>query len=260
VDQVDREIILNLLRDGRISQNRLAKILGLSAPSINARFNKLLEDKIIKGFKLLVNPNLYNNYFAYVAFSNLRDFESRWVFVKFKCLENFNVYGIEGRTMKELEDRIETMSRFLGKPLMFYFPEQRPLEMKSWLIALLNILSENPRASVGEIGIRMKYKPMKVKKALSSLIGHIQVIPIVDLIKADALLLAIFTKKVDEVKKFTQDCSIITVKGGEKGVEICFTNGIEHSKRVIEIARKIDEELQVMLVYDYEIRGFKSLS
>ncbi|WP_252897151.1 Lrp/AsnC family transcriptional regulator, partial [Metallosphaera hakonensis] len=73
MDETDRKIIFYLLKDGRISQNKLARLLNISSPSINDRFRKLLVGGIIKGFKLFVNPNMYGKYFMYAAFPNLRD-------------------------------------------------------------------------------------------------------------------------------------------------------------------------------------------
>jgi DNA-binding Lrp family transcriptional regulator len=80
MDEIDRRLIYYLLKDGRISQNRLAKLLNISSPSLNVRFRKLIEEGIIRSFKLFVNPNIYGKYFMYVAFPNLKDIEDDRVF------------------------------------------------------------------------------------------------------------------------------------------------------------------------------------
>jgi len=92
VDELDKKILYYLLRNGRISQNKLAEILGLSVPSLNSRFKRLIEESIIKGFKLFVNPNIFGKYFSYMTFSNLKQIDVNYIFVKFRCLENLDVY------------------------------------------------------------------------------------------------------------------------------------------------------------------------
>ncbi|BCU67894.1 AsnC family transcriptional regulator [Sulfolobales archaeon HS-7] len=261
MDDIDRRIIFYLLKDGRTSQNKLAKLLNVSSPSINARFRRLLEEGIIRSFKLFVNPNVYGKYFAYVAFPNLRDIEDDRIFVKFRCLENFNVYGIEAESPFAVDSLIRDFSMVSGSPIMKYFPEQDLISANKNMARVLSILSENPRANVGEIGLRLNYKAEKIRRMLLKLKEIARIIPEVDLIKADVILLGIFTKKLEEIRSFTLDCSVITIdnRGGE-GAEICFTGGIKESKKTVDLVRRIDPLAQVMLVYDYSVRGINAFS
>lgn len=48
MDSIDKKILIYLFRDGRISQRKIAEEVKLSATSLNYRFNKLIEDGIIK--------------------------------------------------------------------------------------------------------------------------------------------------------------------------------------------------------------------
>jgi transcriptional regulator, AsnC family len=54
-----------------------------------------------------------------VAFKNYYDYIGVGIFFKFKCLEWLNVYGVEGSSIPEIEDKIEGMK-------------------KSWVIILLS--------------------------------------------------------------------------------------------------------------------------
>ncbi|QXJ29046.1 Transcriptional regulator, AsnC family [Saccharolobus shibatae B12] len=261
MDEIDRKILFYLLKDGRISQNKLAKLLNISSPSINARFRRLLEEGILRDFKLFVNPNIYGKYFMYVAFPNLRDMEDDRIFVKFRCLENFNVYGIEAENLSELDRVIEGFSLTLGSPIMKYAPSQNLIIIKKNIAKILSILSENPRAEIREIALKTGYKAEKIRRILLKLKEIVRIVPEVDLIKADSLLLGIFTKKLEEIKRFTVHCSVITIDNEEgEGVEICFTGGIKESKNIVDLVRRIDPYAQVMLVYDYTIRGIKAFS
>ncbi|BBG24563.1 HTH-type transcriptional regulator Ptr2 [Sulfuracidifex tepidarius] len=258
MDDVDRKIIFHLLKDGRISQNKLAKLLNISSPSINERFRRLIKEGVIRGFKLFINPNTYGKYFVYVAFPNLRDIEDDRVFVKFRCLENFDVYGIEADNLSEIDRIIQDFSLNLGSPIMKYAPTQKLTLMKKNIAKILSILSENPRAEIGEIVLKLNYKAEKIRRILLELNETIKIVPEVDLMKADSILLGIFSRRLYEIKHFTVPCSIITIDNtyGD-GVEVCFSGDIKESKKIVELVRRVDPYAQVMVIHEYSIRGIK---
>ncbi|TRM74727.1 transcriptional regulator [Sulfolobus sp. B1] len=253
MDETDREIIFNLLKNGRVSQNKLAKIVNLAPPSLNARFKRLIDEGIIRDFKVFINPNLINKYFAYYAFPNLREAHSDKIFVKFNCLENFNVYGFLGNSINEIRETVRGIEAEVGNPIMEYLPPQSPLKPKKLHLLLLRTLVENPRAEMGEIAHALNLKVSKVKRLMSELKG-VTIIPEVDLIKADSLLLGVFTKKVDEIRNITNRFSIITISGVLGGVDVSFVGSIRNAKEIVDKVRGVDPQAQVMLVYNYEIR------
>ncbi|BCU70094.1 hypothetical protein [Stygiolobus caldivivus] len=82
-----------------------------------------------------------------------------------------------------------------------------------------------------------------------------------DLVKADVILLGIFTNRLEEIKRLTLNCSVITIdNGGSEGVEIRFTGGIRESKKTVGLVRSVDPYAQVMLVYNYSVRGINAFS
>jgi len=254
VDETDRLIIFNLLRDGRISQNKLAKIINLAPPSLNSRFRRLIDEGVIRGFKVFINPNLINKYFAYYAFPNLREAYSDKIFVKFNCLENFNVYGFQGESIEEIKETVDGISSELGKPIMEYIPPQTPIKPKKQYLLLIKTLVENPRAEISEIANKLNFKVSKVRRLISELKGF-AVIPEVDLIKADSMLLAVFTKKLNDVITVTNRFSVITIPGALGGIDVSFVGSIRNAKAMIDNVRRIDPDAQVMLVYNYEIKN-----
>uniref|UniRef100_UPI0006D1E8E2 AsnC family transcriptional regulator n=1 Tax=Metallosphaera hakonensis TaxID=79601 RepID=UPI0006D1E8E2 len=181
------------------------------------------------------------------------------VFVKFRCLENFNVYGIEADNLLELNRIIGDLSLTLGSPIMKYVPDQSPTPMKKNISKILSTLSENPRARIGEIALKLNYTTEKVRRTMLKMNEKAKIVPEVDLIKADSMLLGVFTKRLEEIKHVTEVCSVITIDSREgEGVEICFTGGIKESKDMVDQVRRIDRYAQIMLVYDFAIRGYKS--
>lgn len=58
MDDVDRRIIDHLVRDGRAGYARIAAEVGLSAPAVKRRVDRLMDDGVIKGFTAVVDPDL----------------------------------------------------------------------------------------------------------------------------------------------------------------------------------------------------------
>jgi DNA-binding Lrp family transcriptional regulator len=58
MDDVDRRIIDALVRDGRAGYARIAAAVGLSAPAVKRRVDRLVDDGVIKGFTAVVDPDL----------------------------------------------------------------------------------------------------------------------------------------------------------------------------------------------------------
>jgi DNA-binding Lrp family transcriptional regulator len=58
MDDVDRRIIDHLVRDGRAGYARIAADVGLSAPAVKRRIDRLVADGVVKGFTAVVDPDL----------------------------------------------------------------------------------------------------------------------------------------------------------------------------------------------------------
>jgi DNA-binding Lrp family transcriptional regulator len=56
LDEVDRQIIAALLKNGRISYTDLAKEIGLSRVAVQSRINALMERGVIERFTAVINP------------------------------------------------------------------------------------------------------------------------------------------------------------------------------------------------------------
>ena len=56
VDSIDQQVISVLLRDGRATYAEIGGIVGLSAPAVKRRVDRLLESGAIKGFSAVVDP------------------------------------------------------------------------------------------------------------------------------------------------------------------------------------------------------------
>lgn len=56
MDEIDRQILDMLQRDGRVSQARIAESVGLTTPSVNERIKKLETRGLIRRFSALLDP------------------------------------------------------------------------------------------------------------------------------------------------------------------------------------------------------------
>jgi Lrp/AsnC family transcriptional regulator, leucine-responsive regulatory protein len=56
VDQLNRDLLAELQEDARLSLAELGRRVGLSAPAVAERLQRLEEDGVISGYRALVNP------------------------------------------------------------------------------------------------------------------------------------------------------------------------------------------------------------
>lgn len=56
MDEIDKELIILLQENSRITMTELSKKVNLSRPSVQERVNKLLEKGVIEAFTVIVNP------------------------------------------------------------------------------------------------------------------------------------------------------------------------------------------------------------
>src|ERR671936_799024 len=56
VDAIDQRIISCLVADARASYAEIGKVVGLSAPAVKRRVDRLLDTGVLRGFTAVVNP------------------------------------------------------------------------------------------------------------------------------------------------------------------------------------------------------------
>lgn len=73
LDLKDRRIIFELEKNSRQSLSKIAKVVGLSAPAVSYRINKLVEEGIIKKFITIINVSAldYTSYRVYIRYQKV---------------------------------------------------------------------------------------------------------------------------------------------------------------------------------------------
>lgn len=75
LDRIDRAILVELARDGRMSVTDLAARVGLSKTPVQARMRRLEREGVIVGYRAVLSPRRMN--LAHVAFVQLRLADTR---------------------------------------------------------------------------------------------------------------------------------------------------------------------------------------
>lgn len=57
IDRIDQQIISCLVADGRASYREIGQTVGLSAPAVKRRVDRLVDGKVVTGFTARINPD-----------------------------------------------------------------------------------------------------------------------------------------------------------------------------------------------------------
>ena len=69
MDRVDKDIIMHLQEDARLSMTSIGKLIGLSQPAVTERVKRLEEQGVIKGYRAVVlNEKLGKSTVAFMLF------------------------------------------------------------------------------------------------------------------------------------------------------------------------------------------------
>ncbi|MEM4146555.1 MAG: winged helix-turn-helix transcriptional regulator, partial [Metallosphaera sp.] len=228
-------------------------------PTLNYRFKKLEEEGILKGFVTFINPSYLSQYYGFLAFVNYTDYDSDWIFLKFKCVEWLNVYGILGKSVRDLEDKMEKMSKTLGEPRLKYIPEQEPVDLKPLDINIIEALKESPRASESEISQKIGISSKLVSKRLKILSkkGVFAVYPILDIPRSGLVMFSMFSRDIKKITGTLEQCTIFRITDGKAGINVCLVENMLLTRNYVNSARLHDPDADVMIIYQYQLSSLR---
>ena len=117
IDKIDNKILDLLLEDGRISYSEIGEILKLSRTTIKNRISFLEDQKLIVGYKAIINPLNMKNAIPYIV--NIETTAELFEDIKNKLYSYDNVITIMHTTGKCklilicVSQSVNDMSRFL---------------------------------------------------------------------------------------------------------------------------------------------------
>ena len=56
LDELDEKVLACLTRDARATYAQIGDVVGLSAPAVKRRVDRLVEDGVVKGFTIVIDP------------------------------------------------------------------------------------------------------------------------------------------------------------------------------------------------------------
>ncbi len=255
MDQVDKKILFNLLRDGRVSQRQIAQNVGISAQALGYRMNKLISDGVIKGYSLIVSPLLDGKVEGFAAFKSDREYQGEVSSIT-KCLEEITLYGFRGDRVEDVERKIAEAGKELGEPVMKYIPPtgQVGMNLNSNDYEIIKLLREDPRMSVTDIASKLDLPYMTVKRRMNLLIKNrlIGVVSQIDLSGGNVVIYSIFSHAVNALSQLLEPQTIFVIRDTTAGVLFCYSENLRAAKESISRVRSVDKDADVMVLYDYQ--------
>ena len=255
MDETDKRIIFQLMKNARTPLSEISEKIGISAQALNYRVSRLQESGIIRKFSLHVNPQIKGLISGFAAFRN-SGYESDRIVSKFKCLEEITIYEFNGKDQKQIYEFINDAAGKLGEPFMRYIPEPRQLNMAfgKMDLEIIEILKVNPRLPVLNIAEKLNAKPSVVRKRLA-MMGKNRVINAVaeiDLTKTDSTILSIISSSVEKLFPYFGENIIFYISDKGNEIIVGYAENLKKARGTIEKLRETDPSTQVMVVYEYE--------
>lgn len=146
IDTVDKKLLMELLRDSRVSLRRLAEEMNVSPATLHNRLLRLMQEGVVRGFTALIDYtklgySLTSIIMAKVDGKHLVEFE--------KSISNYDnvvaVYDIVGEYDVAIVAKfknVEDLDNFLKNLL------KNPIVERTHTSIVLNVIKEDPRIRV----------------------------------------------------------------------------------------------------------------
>jgi len=258
MDEIDREILISLLMKGGISQSEISKMIGSSTQRINYRVKKMLEEGIIKNFKVHINPYFLNGMNLFVAYEGTKNIDLRGIGSVFRCLERTDFYELQAMNEKELLDLTNYMSVEFGNKIMQYRPRVPELKNKInyYDLLILRELLKNPTINYIKLSQILGIRAPLIRKRINRMesMGVFSIIPIIDLSKTDIFLFTIISGRRLE-NKLNVSNTILKIIDDNASIYVGIEKSMSNIRKNLSYVRKIDKNAEVMVVYDYDFRS-----
>lgn len=258
MDEIDREILISLLMKGGISQSEISKMIGSSTQRINYRMKKMLEEGIIKNFKVHINPYFLNGMNLFVAYEGTKNIDLRGIESVFRCLERTDFYELQAMNEKELLDLTNYMSVEFGNKIMQYRPRVPELKNKInyYDLLILRELLKNPTINYIKLSQILGIRAPLIRKRINRMksMGVFSIIPIIDLSKTDIFLFTIISGRRLE-NKLNVSNTILKIIDDNASIYVGIEKSMSNIRKNLSYVRKIDKNAEVMVVYDYDFRS-----
>jgi Lrp/AsnC family transcriptional regulator for asnA, asnC and gidA len=141
MDEKDKRILSELVRDARTTLSELSEMLGMSVSSIHKRVKKLEKDGIIERYSAILNPEKFDTVTAFLLVST-EDAEKVFERIKsikdvvevYKSLGNFNmIVKIRAGDLDTIGDITSKISSLEGVMMVECIVTTRRLKESAWV-------------------------------------------------------------------------------------------------------------------------------
>ena len=252
MDDIDKKILIQILREGKINQRRIALNLGLSPQLVNYKIRKLKKENIFKGLHLYVHPNYFNFVNGYVAIDG--ELSSNKVIARFGCIDGTNLYEVVEEDIPKLEKFIVEVSK-KNNLLAYFIPDQRAIDIHSEITnKIIRLLSRDPNTSSLRISKLLQLPRKAVVRHIRSLVsrGIIKFIPLIDISKSNITLFMVISRKLNLLKTIVKPRIIWDFSRGDSGMIILLSDDLQDARDVIGRIKEVDEDAMIIIKYIYE--------
>ncbi len=252
MDDWDNAILFNILKNPRGRLSDFAQGTSLSDQDVHYRLKRIRENKILEKYMLHLNPKIFGNQAFYMAFATDVTFPGE-VDSIIKCFEKLTVYGISGNE-ESLNKKIEELKSYLGNPVMEYSPkpDSVPIQLSNLDSFILKVLSRDPMTPTNIIAKESEKKVKQIESRLDYMEKHnvYNIIPKINLSRVNLVIVAFFSNNVEELIDGI-DQELVILRDSISGLVLIFQQNLANAKTVVNKIKHIDNNLDVMIVYDY---------
>lgn len=253
MDDIDNRILFNILKNPRGRLSDFSSGTSLSDQDIHYRLKRIKENDVLQKYMPHINPKIYGNQQIYMAFATDSKYPGT-VDSIIRCFEKLTVYGISGNE-NGITDKIKELKTYLGTPVMEYSPKQDavPLQLTPLDSFILKILSRDPMTPTSIIAKEADRKVKQIESRIKYMEMHriYSIIPKINLSKVNLVIVAFFSSNVEEITD-SIDQDLVIVTDSVSGLVLIFEQNLINAKSIVNKIKRVDDKLDVMVVYDYE--------
>ncbi|MCF6409599.1 Lrp/AsnC family transcriptional regulator [Pseudalkalibacillus salsuginis] len=116
MDKTDKDILLTLQEQARLSMTELGKTVAMSQPAVTERVKRLEESEVIDHYRAIVNPHKVNRHTTAFLLFHTKDCEK---FIQFceasdDVIELHRISGQYNYLLKVVAESMETLESFIN--------------------------------------------------------------------------------------------------------------------------------------------------
>jgi DNA-binding Lrp family transcriptional regulator len=181
LDEVDLTILNLLARDGRLSYSKIANTIGLTTKSVKTRVDKMVKEKVISRFIVLVDPSILG-YKITCTFAIRKNKLNQDILDKINLLGDIKyrfsvIGGVEGFSIgvrQSTEDKLQLLLESLKSSLMGLMVQTHSYPKIHYKLnkidyQIIRQLLQNPRIEISEIAQIMSTSVKTVQRRLQKM-------------------------------------------------------------------------------------------